>query len=88
MELIDGKPLSDIIKEQAPMDYKVAIEITKQVASALSLAHRNNIIHRDIKPHNIMLTKDGVAKLGDFGIAKAVSDATLTETSRIMGSVH
>ncbi|MDY2960317.1 MAG: Stk1 family PASTA domain-containing Ser/Thr kinase [Hornefia sp.] len=88
MELVDGKPLSDIIKEQAPMDYKVAIEITKQVASALSLAHRNNIIHRDIKPHNIMLTKDGVAKLGDFGIAKAVSDATLADTSRIMGSVH
>ncbi len=88
MELVDGKPLSDIIKERAPMDYKSAIEIAKQVASALSLAHENNIIHRDIKPHNIMITKDGTAKLGDFGIAKAVSDATLTETSKIIGSVH
>lgn len=89
MELIDGRPLSDIISERAPIDYKQAIEITRQVASALSLAHRNNIIHRDVKPHNIMITRDGIAKLADFGIAKAVSDSTLvTETSRVIGSVH
>lgn len=89
MELIDGRPLSDIISERAPLDYKQAIEITRQVASALSLAHRNNIIHRDVKPHNIMITRDGIAKLADFGIAKAVSDSTLvTETSRVIGSVH
>ncbi|MFQ9892413.1 MAG: Stk1 family PASTA domain-containing Ser/Thr kinase [Emergencia sp.] len=89
MELIDGRPLSDIIEEKAPMDYKQCIEITKQVASALSLSHRNNIIHRDVKPHNIMITRDGIAKLADFGIAKAVSDSTLvTETSRVIGSVH
>lgn len=90
MELIDGKPLSDIIKERAPFDYKETIEITKQVASALSLAHKHNIIHRDVKPHNIMITNEGVAKLADFGIAKAVSDSTAVknETSRIIGSVH
>ena len=89
MELIDGRPLSDVIEERAPMDYKTSIEIIKQVASALSVAHRNHIIHRDVKPHNIMITKDGMAKLADFGIAKAVSDSTLaTETSRVIGSVH
>ncbi|MGF6375452.1 serine/threonine protein kinase [Clostridiales Family XIII bacterium PM5-7] len=89
MELIDGRPLSDVIAEKAPMDYKQAIEITKQVASALSLAHKNNIIHRDVKPHNIMITRDGTAKLADFGIAKAVSDSTLvSETSKVIGSVH
>ena len=89
MELIDGRPLSDIIQERAPMDYKTSIELIKQVASALSVAHRNHIIHRDVKPHNIMITKDGMAKLADFGIAKAVSDSTLvTETSKVIGSVH
>ncbi|MBR5315394.1 MAG: Stk1 family PASTA domain-containing Ser/Thr kinase [Firmicutes bacterium] len=90
MELIDGRPLSDLIHDHGTFDYKEAIEITKQVASALSLAHRNHIIHRDVKPHNIMITKDGIAKLADFGIAKAVSDSTMVsqETSRIIGSVH
>lgn len=89
MELIDGRPLSDIIQERAPMDYKTSIELIKQVASALSVAHRNHIIHRDVKPHNIMITKDGMAKLADFGIAKSVSDSTLvTETSKVIGSVH
>lgn len=88
MEYIDGMSLSDVIKVEAPMDYKAAISITKQIASALSVAHSHNIIHRDIKPHNIMMKSDGTAKLGDFGIAKAVSDSTLTETSKIIGSVH
>ena len=74
MEYIDGMSLSDVIKVEAPMDYKAAIAITKQIASALSVAHSHNIIHRDIKPHNIMMKSDGTAKLGDFGIAKAVSE--------------
>ena len=88
MELIDGMPLSEYIAQKAPMDYREVVRITKQVAQALSIAQKNNIIHRDIKPHNIMMTKSGIAKLGDFGIAKAISDSTLTETSKIIGSVH
>lgn len=91
MELIDGRPLSDIIEENGPLDYRHVIEIGKQVAAALSLAHKNHIIHRDVKPHNIMITKDGVAKLADFGIAKAISSATIVnkdEGGQVMGSVH
>lgn len=89
MELIDGKVLSDVIKEKGRLDYKEAISIIRQVASALSLAHKNQIIHRDIKPHNILITSTGVAKLADFGIAKAVSASTIVGgNNKIMGSVH
>ena len=89
MELIDGKVLSEVIKEKGRIEYKEAISIIRQVASALSLAHKNQIIHRDIKPHNILITSTGVAKLADFGIAKAVSAATIVGgSSKIMGSVH
>lgn len=88
MELIEGRPLSDIIAEEAPMEYRKVIDITRQVASALSVAHKNKIIHRDVKPHNIMITEDGTAKLADFGIAKAVNDATLSTGSKVIGSVH
>ena len=89
MELVDGRPLSDFIKEKGRLDYKTTIDIAKQMASALSIAHKHQIIHRDVKSHNIMITSDGVAKLTDFGIARAVSNATMVaDTSKIIGSVH
>ncbi len=89
MELVDGKPLSQVIEEKGRIEYKEAIQITRQIASALSLAHRNGIVHRDVKPHNILITSTGVAKLADFGIAKAVSASTIIGgTDKVMGSVH
>ncbi len=90
MELITGKPLSDVIKEKGKLNYKEAISIISQVASALSVAHKNQIIHRDVKPHNIIIMPDGTAKLADFGIAKAVSAKDMAEENndKVMGSVH
>ena len=90
MEYIEGKVLSDLIKEEGALEPKRAVSIAKQIASALSLAHKNHIIHRDVKPHNILITEEGVAKITDFGIAKAISSATIVgkQTGTIMGSVH
>jgi len=90
MELVDGKPLSQIIAEKGKLEYKEAINIIRQVASALSLAHKNQIIHRDVKPHNVLITSIGVAKLADFGIARAVSNSTVVDgnNNKVMGSVH
>ena len=90
MELIEGRPLSEIIKEEGALDPYRAADIAKQVASALSMAHKHQLIHRDVKPHNIMITADGVAKITDFGIAKAVNNETLVgeQKEAVMGSVH
>ena len=89
MELIQGKTLKEIIiKERGPLPWKWSINMAIQIASALEMAHRNNIIHRDIKPHNIIVTEDGVAKVTDFGIAKAVSNSTITAFGTTIGSVH
>lgn len=89
MELVEGEVLSDIIKREGALKPQRALSITKQIASALSMAHKNHIIHRDVKPHNILITVDGTAKITDFGIAKAVNSATIVNnTNTIMGSVH
>ena len=89
MELIQGKTLKEIIlKEKGPLPWKWSVNVAIQIASALETAHRNNIIHRDIKPHNIIITEDGIAKVTDFGIAKAVSNSTITAFGTTIGSVH
>jgi len=89
MELIQGKTLKEIIiKERGPLPWKWSVNVAIQIASALEIAHRNNIIHRDIKPHNIIITEDGIAKVTDFGIAKAVSNSTITAFGTTIGSVH
>ena len=89
MELIKGKTLKEIItEEKGPLPWKWSVNIASQIASALETAHKNHIIHRDIKPHNIIITEDGVAKVTDFGIAKAVSNSTITAFGTTIGSVH
>lgn len=88
MELIKGKTLKEIIVEDGKMGWKWSVKIAKQIAQALETAHKNNIIHRDIKPHNIIITEDGTAKVTDFGIAKAVSNSTITAFGTTIGSVH
>ena len=88
MELVRGKTLKQIINEEGALPWKWSVNIATQIASALETAHKNNIIHRDIKPHNIIITEDGVAKVTDFGIAKAVSNSTITAFGTTIGSVH
>ncbi len=89
MEYIDGQNLKEIIKNEGTLDEYTALDITKQIAMALSAAHKKGIIHRDIKPHNILISNEGrVVKVADFGIAKAVSNSTMTNIGSIIGSVH
>ncbi len=88
MEYIDGITLKDYINENGTLDWREATGIAIQICSAIEHAHKNNIIHRDIKPHNILITKEGIAKVTDFGIARAVSSSTITLVGSTIGSVH
>jgi len=88
MELIQGKTLKEIIVEDERLSWKWSTNIAIQIASALDAAHKNGIVHRDIKPHNIIITEEGRAKVTDFGIAKAVSNSTITAFGTTIGSVH
>ena len=91
MELVEGEPLSEIIKREAPLDPRRAANITRQIASALSTAHKHQLIHRDVKPHNVLVSEGDVAKISDFGIAIKArpEDADSTEKKEsVMGSIH
>ncbi len=88
MELIQGKTLKEIINDEGRLPWKWSVNIAIQIASALEIAHKNNIVHRDIKPHNIIITEEGTAKVTDFGIAKAVTNSTITAFGTTIGSVH
>lgn len=88
MEYVDGITLKEYINNNKPIEWKKASEITIQIATALKVAHEHGIVHRDVKPHNILITKDGVSKVTDFGIASAVGSDTVVAGGSAMGSVH
>lgn len=88
MELVTGKTLKEYIRENAPLDVETTLKISIQIAKALECAHKNKIIHRDIKPHNILITEEEIIKVTDFGIAKAASAETITHTNKVIGSAH
>lgn len=88
MEYVDGLTLKEYINKYGALNWQDAVKITIQICSAIEHAHKNNIVHRDIKPHNILMTKEGIAKVTDFGIARAVTSSTITMVGSTIGSVH
>ncbi|NLK07389.1 MAG: Stk1 family PASTA domain-containing Ser/Thr kinase [Firmicutes bacterium] len=88
MEYVRGINLKELIRKRGKLTPSRAVDIGLQVVAALGHAHRNGLVHRDIKPHNILITEDGQVKVTDFGIARAASSATLTQTGLVIGSVH
>lgn len=88
MEYINGKTLKQIIKTSGRLSSEKTVDIVLQIASALDCAHKNNIIHRDIKPDNILITEDNIVKVADFGIAKVVDSRTVTNSNKVIGTAH
>ncbi len=86
MEYIDGRPLSNLLRSDGPMPAGQAAAVGAEVAAALGYAHRQGVIHRDVKPGNVLIAKDGTVKVADFGIARAKADESLTQTGAVMGT--
>ncbi|MDD3115382.1 MAG: Stk1 family PASTA domain-containing Ser/Thr kinase [Anaerovibrio sp.] len=88
MEYVSGPTLKEVIQQKGCLEPAEVVRIAREIASALESAHRNNLVHCDIKPHNILVMPDGHIKVTDFGIARAVSASTMTYSGSVMGSVH
>lgn len=88
MEYVPGSTLKDKIRQEGHLSVPESLRIAKDIAGALAHAHANNIVHCDIKPHNILMMPDGSAKVADFGIARAVTESTMTYSGNVVGSVH
>jgi serine/threonine protein kinase len=88
MELVNGKPMSELLAGGRPFDPERARELVAQVADALAVAHAAGVVHRDVKPANLMVTPDGTVKVTDFGIARAVDSVPITMTGQVMGTPH
>lgn len=88
MEYVPGDTLKTRIQQEGHLSVEESLQIAKEIASALEQAHRNNLVHCDIKPHNILMMPDGHIKVADFGIARAVTSSTMTYSGNVIGSVH
>jgi eukaryotic-like serine/threonine-protein kinase len=88
MEYVQGMTLKQYIQQHSPVGIDKALDIMKQLTLAISHAHQNHIVHRDIKPHNILIDDEGTVKITDFGIAMALSATSITQTNSVLGSVH
>ncbi|MEN8699406.1 Stk1 family PASTA domain-containing Ser/Thr kinase [Bacillus infantis] len=88
MEYVEGQTLKQYIQQHSPVPIDTALDIMKQLLSAISHAHQHHIVHRDIKPHNILVDRIGNVKITDFGIAMALSSTSITQTNSVLGSVH
>jgi serine/threonine-protein kinase len=88
MAYVEGKTLKDLIREKRRFSVPEAFAIGQQVASALDFAHKRGLVHRDVKPQNILVAPDGVAKVTDFGIARSITTTQLTRTGMVIGTVH